>query len=87
MRKGLITVGVVLGCAFAFPAYADWCTEPSEPSCLAYGDIDDFCRNEVDEYIRQPKAHAECVSEDDRKKINAAIEKWNCRVKGHDTCF
>jgi hypothetical protein len=78
---------LVAALAASPPARANYCSEPSAPSCLSYGDINQFCRQQVDDYLRAIAAHSQCVIDSDQKLTDETIRKWNCRAAGHDICF
>lgn len=72
----------------AMPAQATaFCSEPQPPSCLSFGDVNEFCRQQVENYLREVAAHANCVIEADQKDRDDAIRKWNCRIKGNSYCY
>jgi len=56
----------------AMPVQATaFCSEPQTPSCLSLGDVDEFCRQQVESYLREVAAHAQCVVEADQKDRDA----------------
>lgn len=83
------------------PAYAffGYCSEPSEPSCLSMLGLSpdefafDLCRSEVEAYIQSVKRYTECLidevqteTEEQNRKVNNAIERFNCYASGNDFC-
>jgi hypothetical protein len=79
---------VLVAAVATMPAQATaFCSEPQPPSCLSFGDVDEFCRQQVENYLREVAAHAQCVVDADQKDREAAIRKWNCRIKGNSYCY
>jgi len=84
VKAGCIIVALVI--ATSAHAGIGFCSEPSEPNCLNFGDIDEFCRSQVEQYLREIAKHMDCILENDRKSQQIAINKWNCRIKGNSYC-
>jgi hypothetical protein len=75
--------------ASALAAYG-YCSKPSQPGCLIYGDPDEFCRSSVKRFLDELAEWADCVAKQARDEANeeaeAAVKKWNCRADGNSYC-
>ena len=78
----------------ATPAWAYWCSEPSEPSCMMYGKPDSYCEHEVRRYVNEERDYRQCVKDDANQKIDESVERanrivqrWNCHASGSSYCF
>jgi hypothetical protein len=83
---GLIGLGLLGAIAGQAPA-ASFCSEPTPPGCLSYGDVDDYCQMQVKQYLQELDTHTQCVATADAEAAKEAVRKWNCRAKGHDNCY
>lgn len=74
---------------FLYPsAHAiDYCSEPSRPSCLSFGDPDEYCRSSVKRYLNELNEWAECVARAAEEEAAAVVKKWNCKAEGNSYCF
>lgn len=68
-----------------------YCTEPREPSCIsssiAFETLSDFCRSDVEDYIRDLEEYSDCVLRESYEKAKEALDKYNCYASGEDFCF
>ncbi len=77
-----------------------FCSVPREPSCVDMMGIskDEFtfqmCRNELESYRRQVQSYIRCLidevaseREDKTRKLNRAIDRFNCYAQGGSVCF
>lgn len=90
MRKSIIAVAAALLLSGISPASAfGYCNEPRQPSCLSFGEPDDFCRRAVQSYLKDGESYIDCL---DRKQdetidqMNAAVRKFNCKASGQTFC-
>lgn len=83
-------------------AFASYCTEPPEPTCIRYGagfsDKSDFdmCKWEMDRYLQKIKSHQNCLKneigllnqqlEDATRNANETIKKFNCFARNERIC-
>lgn len=81
-------------CASAASVSAQWCTEPSKPSCLGLGSPDDLCRIEVEKYLSREREFRDCLVDETNQRIEESkqrsrrvVEQWNCYAKGKAFCF
>lgn len=84
----------------AAPGWAQWCSEPSAPSCLIFGDPDEWCRLSVERYIRDEREFRQCIIDETNRKIDEAkaktaesevrvqrvVSRWNCYASGSTFC-
>lgn len=80
-----------------FPSYVHayiLCTEPKEPYCVSneFQDEADFfsCKSEMDRYKRNVNSYVACLSEagdEEIRKYNKAVERFNCRARRESYCF
>jgi len=81
-RLCMLTVVILI----SQPARAGYgiCFKPSEPYCLDAPDIQDSCRYEIETYLRAYDNYLDCVAKDVADDKKKAVDKWNCRIKGHN---
>jgi hypothetical protein len=80
--------------AFIPAADAQWCSEPSKPSCLDIGQPDSWCRDEVEQYLAREKQFRDCLVdeanqriEESKRRARQVVERWNCYAEGNSFCF
>lgn len=83
------------------PSWAQWCSEPSKPSCLLFGEPDSFCETSVRRYLDSERDFRQCVIDEANRKIdeakrqreesieraNRVVRQWNCYASGEKYCL
>lgn len=82
-----IVIAAVAAAFLAAPSAHAYCGEPSAPTCLSFGDIDEWCERSVRSYLDDLSTYAQCVVREAETAQRDTVRKWNCRVKGNSYCY
>jgi len=85
----------LLPLAPSWSSAAAYCSEPSEPSCLAsYFELTDelefdLCRSSVQNFVTETEEYSRCLLEERNaavERANDAVRKFNCKARREGIC-
>jgi hypothetical protein len=94
MKRAVLAALFLLFLPSASPQLGGVCFEPSDPTCLMFGDTmkNDqsafaLCRIEVQGFVKQVRDYQSCVNDAANTKVKKIIERFNCYARGESLCL